>query len=222
MSGLTRILNKAFRDGMASVEYFTGWTREKPREFWSRTDSRGLGVELQLGKWWEAKGGQAAVNLWCGHRWEVPGLGWREDGFDYLNRRLSRRDDQDHWWDIASEEDVRRFQGEMVTLLNDVAFPWFEQVGTREGYCQWVAARNPGPGHFPYLLELQGAGPLRKALREWLQTCPRSIDTVMKWLVSVKVLAPDMAEQLQLASIQDQKHYEERLGPLLEELDELV
>ncbi len=199
---LKQALTNVFRNSLQSEAFFAGWQKEKPREYWSRGDGVHLGIELQLDKWWQKAGGNIAINLWCGHRWSIPTLGWVDRGVDYGNVRLSPRENCDHWWQIRSDSNVEEFAAEFDRLLLSHAIPWFQKVTTKEGYMGWYAGVFSRPSTLPYLLELHGRRAALEAACEWLWTSPRGIERTLNWLESVSMMSSDLARRFQLASIQ--------------------
>lgn len=207
---------------LASVPFFSHWGNENPRLYWLRGVDVNLGIDLQLDKWWAKNGGKVAVNLWCGHRWSVPIMGWLDDGVDYWNTRLSPQENRDHWWTIESEEDVVRFSKDFEHLLQGRAIPWFNRVKTKEGFLDWYSTVYPESMGFPYVLEVFGMPTLIQRVCTWLESTPPGIDRQLKWMVEVGVISEDLSQRLKLASIQSISDYQERIPKLIEELKQRV
>lgn len=221
---LSRLLAKSFQVTVAQHAFFDDWERTKPREFWKRTVDLRLGIDLQLDKWWDKqKGGKAAVNLWCGHRWSVPPIppAWLdEDGFSSDNIRLTSEIERetDHWWPIASESDLSEFQLGFSAMLDGGGIPWLRKVSSKEGFVQWIAGSWRQHVPFPYALELYGRDELRKRVKAWLVTAPTRIEQDLQWLVEIGMISPDVSQRLWLASIQPEDVCKARMVGLIEEI----
>jgi len=173
-----------------------------------------LGIDLQLGKWWEKSGGKIAVNLTCGHRWSFPyGV---KNSFCYETIRLSPNERQDYWWNIYSSNDIALFEAELNSLIPDCGIPWLEKVSNKAGFLDWFSSVSSDSNVFPFILELKGRGALLDLLVDWLDTLPRGIDRELEWLVDVKVIDIEFAQKIRMASIQAENCYKERLCEIIE------
>jgi hypothetical protein len=215
---LTPSLTKEFRATVAAMPFFRDWEQTSPREYRSEDNDVRLRIDLQLDKWWQKSGGMVAVNLWCGHKWNVPTLGWLDEGFDYSDARLSPRENQDHWWQIQSDADVQQFGIDVERLLFERGVPWFEKVSSKEGFLAWYASANPQPATFPYVLEIYGPTKTKQRVRDWLATAPPGIDRYLKWLVKAGIISHELSERIHDSSIQAAATYRHEIQTLLREI----
>ncbi len=216
---LTNSISKAFKESLEGMPFFKDWQQTSSREY-RKHDVAGvhLRIDLQFDKWWQKTGGKIAVNLWCGHRWAVPTLGWSEGGVDYCSTRLSPRDNHDHWWQIHSTGQVQEFKVDLQSLLSKRGLPWFERVATKQGFLEWYSSVFPEPASFPYVLEVRGHLVASDRVRNWLATAPRGIDRHLAWMVQVGILSDDLSQRIRLASIQAESDYRKRLEQLIQEI----
>jgi len=214
---LTDAISKSFRASLEQTPFFSDWQLTSPREYRKQGGEVHLRIDLQLDKWWQETGGKIAVNLWCGHRWTIPTLGWLENGVDYRNTRLSPHEGQDHWWQINSANQVTEFEIDLHCLLAERGVSWFELVSTKQGFLDWYSSVSPGPATLPYVLELHGRAVTARRVRDWLATAPRGVDRYLGWLVKVGILSDDLSKRISLASIQSEDTYRKRVLELIEE-----
>lgn len=217
----TKGLNRVFKERLAEQHYFDQWQREKSRELWKRDVEYSLGIDLQLGKWWGEKGGEVAVNLWCGHRWTVPSKRLsNNDDIDYFSSRLGPIQNQDHWWKIATETDIEALSVELASLLSSRATPWFDKVSTKTGFLDWCSSVYPESFCFPYILEVHGASALKESVCHWLTSAPRGIEQHLDWLLEFEIVSPEIASRLRKASIQAAETYRASLPELIKKIEQ--
>jgi hypothetical protein len=209
-------LNQSFQQAVISLDYFQPWTKETPREYWYRTPERAQGIELQIDKYWKTIGGKFAVNLWNGHRWSVPSIGFGRCGeIETFCTRLSERMIGNAWWSVTDETELEVAMTEVKQLLLENAIPWFKRVSDKVGALEWRMEIYGKHSFFREYLEIYGADALREQIREWLSTCPRGIEATLEWLVIVGIIPTDVAGRLRLASIQARNDYFEDVLTLL-------
>jgi tetratricopeptide (TPR) repeat protein len=166
-------------------------------------------------KWWSKDGGMIHGELFC----LVPDVQLALAGcsqsladpdyskpFEHFQYSLSHAD-VERSWGIRSVEDVRAFEQQITSWLNDIALPWFGQFESQQGVSGYLSRLQ----QWLKLARLHNAqgqhSEAFKHLAAWFETLPRNIETQLEQLHHEGLISDSDCKSLNRASLQEAPRY---------------